>query len=34
VPITFARVLFFRQGFFSGYNSCDTASIKAAVAKL
>lgn len=34
VPITFLRVRFFRRGFFSGYQSCDYASIAREVASL
>ena len=34
IPITFVRIAFFRQGFFQGYRSCDTASITAEVNKL
>ena len=34
VPITFVRVGYFRRGFFSGYSSCDLATIEAEVADL
>ena len=33
VPITFLRVGYFRRGFFSGYSSCDLATIEAEVAE-
>ncbi|MET0920215.1 MAG: neutral zinc metallopeptidase [Acidimicrobiia bacterium] len=34
VPITFLRVGYFRRGFFSGYSSCDLATIQREVADL
>jgi predicted metalloprotease len=34
VPITFLRIGYFRRGFFSGYQSCDLATIQAEVEEL